>query len=91
MKQKILESQIETGTPYMLYKDHANKKSNQKNIKYNTCRHLQDCFLRVRGNDKHKECRIDSKIQVFYHWVTYSKIVIYSPAHDLENKGRIQK
>ncbi|HEU5186989.1 MAG TPA: ribonucleoside-diphosphate reductase subunit alpha [Candidatus Saccharimonadales bacterium] len=28
----ILESQIETGTPYMLYKDHANAKSNQKNL-----------------------------------------------------------
>lgn len=29
---KILESQIETGTPYMLYKDAANSKSNQKNL-----------------------------------------------------------
>ena len=29
---KILESQIETGTPYLLYKDAANKKSNQKNL-----------------------------------------------------------
>ena len=29
---KIMESQIETGTPYMLYKDHANRKSNQKNL-----------------------------------------------------------
>ncbi|BDD03336.1 ribonucleoside-diphosphate reductase subunit alpha [Aureibacter tunicatorum] len=29
---KILESQIETGTPYMLYKDHANSKSNQQNL-----------------------------------------------------------
>jgi ribonucleotide reductase alpha subunit len=29
---KILESQIETGTPYMLYKDSINKKSNQKNL-----------------------------------------------------------
>ncbi|MDP4679330.1 MAG: ribonucleoside-diphosphate reductase subunit alpha [Cyclobacteriaceae bacterium] len=29
---EILESQIETGTPYMLYKDAANKKSNQKNL-----------------------------------------------------------
>ena len=28
----ILESQIETGTPYMLYKDAANKKSNQQNL-----------------------------------------------------------
>jgi ribonucleoside-diphosphate reductase alpha chain len=29
---KILESQIETGNPYILYKDQINKKSNQKNI-----------------------------------------------------------
>ncbi|MDH5608180.1 MAG: ribonucleoside-diphosphate reductase subunit alpha [Cyclobacteriaceae bacterium] len=29
---EILESQIETGTPYILYKDHANRKSNQKNL-----------------------------------------------------------
>ena len=29
---KILESQIETGTPYILYKDPCNKMSNQKNI-----------------------------------------------------------
>lgn len=29
---EICNSQIETGTPYMLYKDAANKKSNQKNL-----------------------------------------------------------
>lgn len=29
---KIVESQIETGTPYMLYKDAANSKSNQQNL-----------------------------------------------------------
>jgi ribonucleoside-diphosphate reductase alpha chain len=29
---EVLESQIETGTPYMLYKDSANGKSNQKNL-----------------------------------------------------------
>ncbi len=29
---KIVESQIETGTPYILYKDAANEKSNQKNL-----------------------------------------------------------
>ena len=28
----IVENQIETGTPYMLYKDAANRKSNQKNL-----------------------------------------------------------
>ena len=29
---KILESQIETGTPYILFKDSANRKSNQQNL-----------------------------------------------------------
>jgi len=29
---KILEAQIESGMPYMCFKDHANKKSNQKNM-----------------------------------------------------------
>lgn len=29
---KILESQVETGTPYILYKDSINEKSNQSNI-----------------------------------------------------------
>merc|ERR1719454_510027 len=29
---KVLESQMETGTPYMLYKDHCNRKSNQQNL-----------------------------------------------------------
>ena len=29
---QILDAQMETGTPYLLYKDAANKKSNQKNI-----------------------------------------------------------
>lgn len=29
---KIIQSQIETGSPFMLYKDHANRKSNQQNL-----------------------------------------------------------
>merc|ERR1719163_1678649 len=29
---RILEAQMETGTPYMLYKDAANRKSNQQNL-----------------------------------------------------------
>jgi len=28
----IIDSQIETGTPYMMYKDHCNRKSNQQNL-----------------------------------------------------------
>lgn len=36
----ILESQIETGTPYMLYKDAANAKSNQQNLGTIQCSNL---------------------------------------------------
>ena len=31
----ILEAQIETGTPYMLYKDSCNRKSNQQVLRDN--------------------------------------------------------
>ncbi|MEO6670770.1 MAG: ribonucleoside-diphosphate reductase subunit alpha [Ferruginibacter sp.] len=37
---KILESQIETGTPYLLYKDAANSKSNQQNLGTIKCSNL---------------------------------------------------
>ncbi|MDG1189519.1 MAG: ribonucleoside-diphosphate reductase subunit alpha, partial [Flavobacteriales bacterium] len=30
--EKVVESQVETGTPYILYKDACNEKSNQKNL-----------------------------------------------------------
>jgi ribonucleoside-diphosphate reductase alpha chain len=44
---KILESQIETGTPYMLYKDSINEKSNQSNIglvrSSNLCSEIVEC------------------------------------------------
>jgi ribonucleoside-diphosphate reductase alpha subunit len=37
---KVLESQMETGTPYMLYKDACNKKSNQQNLGTIRCSNL---------------------------------------------------
>merc|ERR1719331_2565294 len=36
----IIESQIETGTPYMLYKDACNRKSNQQNLGTIKCSNL---------------------------------------------------
>merc|ERR1712042_401145 len=36
----IVESQIETGTPYMLYKDSCNGKSNQQNLGTIKCSNL---------------------------------------------------
>ena len=49
----ILESQIETGTPYMLYKDSINKKSNQSNVgivrSSNLCVHENTMILTKKG------------------------------------------
>ncbi len=43
----MIKSQIETGTPYMLYKDTCNRRSNQKNIGVlkgsNLCAEIQEC------------------------------------------------
>jgi ribonucleotide reductase alpha subunit len=50
----ILQSQIETGTPYMLYKDACNKKSNQKNLgtikSSNLCVAPETLILTDKGN-----------------------------------------
>lgn len=36
----VIESQIETGTPYILYKDACNRKSNQQNLGTIKCSNL---------------------------------------------------
>jgi ribonucleoside-diphosphate reductase alpha chain len=48
--QKVLEAQIETGTPYMLYKDACNEKSNQKNL--GTIRSSNLCTEIIEYTDK---------------------------------------
>jgi len=56
---KILENQIETGTPYILYKDAGNKMSNQKNIgpikSSNLCVAPETMILTSNGYYKIKE------------------------------------
>jgi ribonucleoside-diphosphate reductase alpha chain len=47
---RILDAQIETGTPYLLYKDAANKKSNQKNL--GTIKSSNLCVEVVQYSDK---------------------------------------
>jgi ribonucleoside-diphosphate reductase alpha chain len=47
---KILDSQMETGTPYLLYKDACNKKSNQKNV--GTIKSSNLCSEIVQYSDK---------------------------------------
>ncbi|MAS29910.1 MAG: ribonucleoside-diphosphate reductase subunit alpha, partial [Flavobacteriaceae bacterium] len=57
---KILESQIETGTPYMLYKDSANRKSNQKNIGTIRSSNLCTEILEYTSKDEIAVCNLAS-------------------------------
>lgn len=56
----ILKSQIETGTPYMCYKDAANKKSNQKNIGVVKSSNLCTEIMEVSGPDETAVCNLAS-------------------------------
>ncbi|MEM6686924.1 MAG: ribonucleoside-diphosphate reductase subunit alpha [Bacteroidota bacterium] len=58
--EKILESQIETGTPYMLYKDAANRKSNQKNLGTIRSSNLCTEILEYTSKDEVAVCNLAS-------------------------------
>ena len=57
---KILESQIETGTPYMLYKDAANEKSNQKNLGTIKSSNLCTEIIEYTAHDEVAVCNLAS-------------------------------
>ena len=57
---KILDSQIETGTPYMLYKDACNKKSNQKNLGVIKSSNLCTEIVEYSGPDETAVCNLAS-------------------------------
>lgn len=56
----ILESQMETGTPYMLYKDAANKKSNQKNLGTIRSSNLCTEIIEYSSSDETAVCNLAS-------------------------------
>ena len=58
--EKILDSQIETGTPYMLYKDAANYKSNQKNLGTIKSSNLCTEILEYTDKDEIAVCNLAS-------------------------------
>lgn len=57
---RILESQIETGTPYMLYKDACNAKSNQQNLGTITCSNLCTEIIQYSSPDQISTCNLSS-------------------------------
>ncbi|GAX12271.1 ribonucleoside-diphosphate reductase alpha chain [Fistulifera solaris] len=56
----ILESQIETGTPYMLYKDSCNTKSNQKNLGTIQCSNLCTEIVQYTSPEEVAVCNLAS-------------------------------
>ena len=70
----VLDSQVETGTPYMLFKDHANLKSNQKNLGTIKCSNLCTEILEYTSPDECAVCNLAS--------ISLSKITL--PAEDYE-------
>lgn len=57
---KILESQIETGTPYLLYKDACNGKSNQQNLGVIKCSNLCAEIIEYTAPDEIAVCNLAS-------------------------------
>lgn len=56
----ILEAQIETGNPYMLYKDAANRKSNQQNLGTIQCSNLCTEIVEYTAPDEVAVCNLAS-------------------------------
>ena len=78
--KKIIESQIETGNPYMLYKDHVNKKSNQSNIGTIKSSNLCAEIVEYSDNKETAVCNLASiALNMFVEKVTLNgNIKIYS-------------
>lgn len=56
----ILEAQIETGNPYMLFKDTANRKSNQQNLGTIKCSNLCTEIIEYTSPDETAVCNLAS-------------------------------
>ena len=56
----ILDAQIETGTPYLLYKDAANKKSNQQNLGTIQCSNLCTEIIQYTDSEEVAVCNLAS-------------------------------
>jgi len=57
---RIMDSQMETGTPYMLYKDHANRKSNQMNLGTIHCSNLCTEIMEYTSAEEVAVCNLAS-------------------------------
>ncbi len=85
---KIMDSQMETGTPYMLYKDHANNKSNQKNLGTIKSSNLCCEIVEYSSSTETAVCNLASiALPKFVHPVT--KQFDYDKLHEVTKQAAI--
>jgi ribonucleotide reductase alpha subunit len=83
---QVLDAQMETGTPYLLYKDAANKKSNQKNVgtikSSNLCVAPETLILTDRGHIEIKSL-CDQTVNV-WNGQEFSEVVVKKTGENQE-------
>ena len=83
---KIIDSQMETGTPYLLYKDAANNKSNQKNLgtikSSNLCVAPETLILTKNGQEKIEDLK-DKEVEV-WNGKDFSRTTIFQTSEASE-------
>lgn len=83
---RILDSQIETGTPYLLYKDSANRKSNQQNLgvikSSNLCVAPETKILTDRGYIQIQQAR--NKVVNVWNGDEYSSVLVQQTGQNQE-------
>jgi ribonucleoside-diphosphate reductase alpha subunit len=82
---KILDSQMETGVPYMLYKDNANHKSNQKNLGTIKSSNLCCEIMEYSDNKETAVCNLASI--ALGRFVTYGNFEMATPDIKLYTKS----
>ena len=82
--EQIIDSQIETGTPYMLYKDACNRKSNQRNLGCIKSSNLCTEILEYTSKEEVAVCNLAS--------ISLSKFASYeTKQYDFEELHRVTK
>jgi len=80
---RVLDSQMETGTPYMLYKDAANRKSNQQNLGTIHNSNLCTEIIEYTSGEETAVCNLAS--------VALSQFAKYDEAYDFDGLYKVTK
>lgn len=79
----IITSQIETGTPYLLYKDACNRKSNQQNLGTIKCSNLCTEIVEYTSPDEVAVCNLAS--------IALNRFVVENKKYDFERLKMVTK